>query len=135
MCLVLDVQNQETQQYKEIDEFQFADMLGKLSGEFLKGTETPNGRCRFITKDGNITVLCYFVNGEMLKGPWLFCDYKNDTIRITSPMFNFEVDGSLHFVTAEIQAGKSGTSYTYRDDKLIKKVDSIDAKMLNWILS
>ena len=99
--------NHETHQYKEI-EYQLNDMDGKLCGEFIKDTEAPDGRCRFIRKDKSITVLCYFLNGEMLKGPWLFSDYKNQTIRIVSPTLHF--DGSLQYMTAEIQAGTSGSS-------------------------
>ena len=91
--------NHETHQYKEIV-FRLYDMDGRLCGEFNKSTDKPDGRCRFLTKDRNITVLCLFIDGVMLKGPSLFYDFKKTLVRVTSP--TLESDGSLHFIVAEI---------------------------------
>ena len=42
---------------------------GKLSGEFLRENNQPDGRCHFRSNDGNLILLCYFSNGQKLKGP------------------------------------------------------------------
>ena len=60
--------NHETHEYKEI-KYQFHEMDGLLCGEFIKDTDRPDGRCRFISEESKIIVLCYVTNGDMLKGP------------------------------------------------------------------
>ena len=40
--------NLETQEYKEIN-FSMKGHDGKLAGEFIKATDIPHGRCRFMT--------------------------------------------------------------------------------------
>ena len=54
--------------------FTFADIQGKLTGEFLVNTDIPDGRCRFIDFNEEVFVLGYFVNGQLQKGPLLWCD-------------------------------------------------------------
>ncbi len=51
---------------------------GVLAGEFLKINGAPDGRCRFMSKDKYFLVLCYFKNGQKLKGPQLTYDREKD---------------------------------------------------------
>ena len=84
--------NHDTHQYKEIN-YVLNKMAGKLAGEFIKSTNTPDGRNRFKSDDNMIIVLCYFKSGVMLKGPWLIFNFHTITILATSPVLSF--DGSL----------------------------------------
>jgi len=41
----------------------FGGKYGILSGEFLIDQKIPDGRCRFLSRDRNSVVLCYFKKG------------------------------------------------------------------------
>ena len=56
--------NLETHQYKKIGS-SIKSLTGDLEGEFLKATGMPNGRCRFMTEEGETNILCYFKNGKL----------------------------------------------------------------------
>jgi len=56
--------NLKTHEYKRIG-FKMKSINGKLEGEFLKATGMPDGRCRFMTKEGKTNILCYFKNGKL----------------------------------------------------------------------
>ena len=40
-------------------------MVGNLMGEFLIDGRRPDGRCRFLSDDNSISVLCYLRNGVL----------------------------------------------------------------------
>ena len=56
--------NSQTHQYLEL-KYTFKGMVGKLCGEFLINGRKPDGRCRFISDDESVSVLCYFRNGVL----------------------------------------------------------------------
>jgi len=58
-----------THQYLGNIDFTMKGLEGVLQGEFLKENNLPDGRCRFMTTDKNISILCYFKNGKKQKGP------------------------------------------------------------------
>jgi hypothetical protein len=61
-------------------DFNIKGVEGKLQGEFLKATNVPDGRCRFITFDKNVSTICYFKNGKKQKGPQLRFNYSESSV-------------------------------------------------------
>ena len=43
--------NLETHQYKAFDNYSLDNIKGLLSGEFFKDTDTPDGRCAFLSEN------------------------------------------------------------------------------------
>ena len=123
--------NAETHQYLEMN-FILNDMEGKLKGEVLKATKIPDGRCAFQYNDRSFSVLCYFKDGLLQKGPWLSIDKKKNTVLIRSQTQTLK--GNSYCMTAEIEVGQSGSSSLFRDDKLVLKVEYIQKWLLDWII-
>jgi hypothetical protein len=63
---------------------------GHLSGEFIKGTNQPDGRCVFRNLDKKQIFLLYFKNGELADGPKLHCVLASNTAEIYSNTWSAE---------------------------------------------
>ena len=104
---------------------------GKLCGEFLRENGKPDGRCLFRSNDKNLRLLCYFNNGQLLKGPKLLIDKVNKQIKIASK--DWTVDGNNICILAQITQGKSGITGYFVNSKLTKSVSFVQNYMFDWI--
>ena len=75
--------NVATHQFRS-SEYIFNGVKGDLCGEFRINDIEPDGRFRFLSRDRNIRVLCYFKNGVLQKGPRLYCDFSSKVIKLNS---------------------------------------------------
>ena len=67
----------------------------------------------------------------MQKGPWLYFNKEWKTVRIRSKTSTFT---GYDYMIAEIYVGESGVTFVFKDRKLVKKLDYIDKRVLDWIL-
>ena len=65
-------------------------------------------------------MLCYFKNGNLLKGPQLLIDKIKKQIKIASK--EWTVDGKNICILAQITQGKPGITGYFVDSKMIKSV-------------
>ena len=86
--------------------------------------ELADGRCRFTSENRKMIYLLYVKNGVVQKGPLLYFDVENETVKIRSKTTN--VGGNFYHMTAEIKADKKGASMSFIDGKLQKRVESVD---------
>ena len=108
------------------------DLTGSLIGEFLKNIDLPDGRCRFLSDDKNTVNLCYFRNGELQKGPRLHFDRITRTIVIRSNTYVF--DGTKYHTVAEIRVKSPVKTSFFIDDDLVKQINFVDSRSLDWVL-
>jgi hypothetical protein len=104
---------------------------GTLAGEVLKINGAPDGRCHFLADNDQLTVLCYFKNGQKLKGPQLTHDLYKSQIEIRSK--TWMANGHQAYTLALINTKSPGKTGYFVNKKLVKCVPFVERHTLDWL--
>ena len=91
----------------------------------------PNGRCRFLSKNKELLILCCFKNEKKQKAQ-LVCNLDKKTIEIRSP--NYLILGKRYHMTASIDLNGTGKTKFFCDNSLLKEISYISNHVLDWII-